>query len=100
MGTDDFFPKLQTSYETKIVSNFQEIRYYQFIVNHLICFKKKQGKYLEKILTLRKRILSEERLLKNYWKIKILDEGLLDIKIKSENQSLNSLNDMIQNKNK
>ncbi len=100
MGTDDFFPKLQTSYETKIVSNFQEISYYQFIVNHLICFKKKQGKYLEKILTLRKRILSEERLLKNYWKIKILDEGLLDIKIKSENQSLNSLNDMIQNKNK
>ena len=98
MGIDDFYPKSQTLYETKIVSGYQEIRYYQFFINHLICFKKKKGKYLEKILALRKRILSEERLLKNYWKIKILDEGLLDIKFKSENQSFNSLNDLIKKK--
>ena len=69
MGRWWFFSKFQTLYETIIVSNYQEINYYQFIVNHLKCFKKKKGLYLEQILTLKKRILIEERLLKNYWKI-------------------------------
>jgi hypothetical protein len=53
--------------------------------------KKKKYYYSIKVLALRKRILSEERLLKNYWKIKKLNEGLFDFKIKSENISLSSL---------
>jgi hypothetical protein len=42
---------------------------------------------------LRKNILSEERLLKNYWKIKKINKGIFDVKILSDNPSLRTFTD-------
>ena len=68
---------------SKILLNFEKFRltlfYYIFqkIINSMI-----------NILLLRKKILSEERLLKNYWKIKKLNNDLFEFKIINESQSL------------
>ena len=75
-------------YEKKIAKNFQAFSWIQYMKSVLICFKKKKYRYYNKILLLRKKILSEERLLKNYWNIKKMNKGLFDIQIKSNNLSL------------
>ena len=75
-------------YEKKIAKNFQTFSWIQYMKSVLICFKKKKYRYYNKILLLRKKILSEERLLKNYWNIKKMNKGLFDIQIKSNNLSL------------
>ena len=51
-------------------------------------FNKKNNKYYDKILLLRKKILSEERLLKNYRKIKKLNNDLFKFIIINESQNL------------
>ena len=92
-------PKIQHSVtESRIVTDFQELNYINYINNYFKCFRKKKNHYVERILSLRKLILSEERLLKNYWKIKILKEGLTDVKVKSDNISFTSF--LITNKKK
>ena len=87
-----------SNYESKIINNYENFSWILFMKNKIICSKKEKSKYSDKILNLRKRILSEERLLKNYWKIKKLNEGIFDIRIKSDNPSLNSIH-IIEHKN-
>ena len=76
------------NYEKKIVKHFQIFSWLQYMKSVIFCFKKKKYKYYDRILLLRKNILSEERLLKNYWSIKKINKGLFDIKIKSDNPSI------------
>ena len=76
------------NYEKKIVNNFQIFSWLQYMKSIIVCFKNKKYKYYDRILELRKNILSEERLLKNYWSIKKINKGLFDIKIKSDNPSI------------
>ena len=71
-----------------IVKNYQIFSWLQYMKSVIFCFKKKKYKYYDKILLLRKNILSEERLLKNYWNIKKINKGLFDVKIKSDNPSI------------
>jgi hypothetical protein len=80
-------------YEKKIAKNFQTFSWIQYMKSVLICFKKKKYRYYNKILLLRKKILSEERLLKNYWKIKKINKGIFDVKILSDNPSLRTFTD-------
>ena len=76
------------NYEKIIVKNYQIFSWLQYMKSVIFCFKKKKYKYYDKILLLRKNILSEERLLKNYWNIKKINKGLFDVKIKSDNPSI------------
>ena len=88
---ESFGKTIFNNHENKIVSNFQKFSWCLYMKSQFNFLKKKKYYYSIKVLALRKRILSEERLLKNYWKIKKLNEGLFDFKIKSENISLSSL---------
>ena len=89
--SESFAKTIFNNHENKIVSNFQKFSWCLYMKSQFNFLKKKKYYYSIKVLALRKRILSEERLLKNYWKIKKLNEGLFDFKIKSENISLSSL---------
>ena len=61
-------------------------------------YEKKKFKYPQKVIATRKKILSEDRLLKNYWKIKTLNEGLTNIKFFSENSFISLLTEGNKNK--
>ena len=76
--------------DSTIVSKYEEFNWIQYMISIFYCGQKKKYNYYKKILFLRKRILSEERMLKNYWKIKKLNQGLLDFKFISENQSISN----------
>jgi hypothetical protein len=76
--------------DNKNTSSFQNITWFKYMLNNLCCFKNKFT-YPNDILTIRKQILSEERLLKNYWKIKKIKEGLISIKVNNENSCVSLL---------
>ena len=82
------------NYTSKIWLNFEEFSWLQYIITIFCYFNKKNNKYYDKILLLRKKILSEERLLKNYWKIKKLNNDLFEFKIINEIQSLIPLSEL------
>ncbi len=86
--TNNFNYNKINNYTSKILLNFEEFSWLQYINTILCYFNKKNHKYYDKILLLRKKILSEERLLKNYWKIKKLNNDLFEFKIINESQSL------------
>ena len=69
------------------------MRWLIYIKSNFFCYQKKIYNYYDKILLLRKNILSEERLLKNYWKIKKINKGIFDVKILSDNPSLRTFTD-------
>ena len=78
------------NFDFNILSNFEDFSWIIYMKSNLCCFKKKEVKYYNKILLLRKNILSEERILKNYWKIKKINQSVFDIKIMSENPSIST----------
>ena len=85
IGTNSF-----NNFDVNIVSNFEEFSWNIYIKNKLCCMKKKNINYYNNILLLRKNILSEERMLKNYWKIKKINQSVFDVKILSENPSIST----------
>ena len=84
---------LSGNYKINIVSTFQKFSWLIYIKSNFFCYQKKIYNYYDKILLLRKNILSEERLLKNYWKIKKINKGIFDVKILSDNPSLRTFTD-------
>ena len=78
------------NFDFNILSNFEDFSWIIYMKSNLCCFKKKEVKYYNKILLLRKNILSEERILKNYWKIKKINQSVFDVKILSENPSIST----------
>ena len=83
-------PEIKNKFDRKMTQNFQKFSWGEFMLNYISCILKKKYKYFGNILLLRKKILSEERLLKNHWKIKNINQEFIEIKSKSFNQIYNS----------
>jgi len=97
---EDYISKIQSSninniknFSTQIMTNFQNLSWFTYMMSNFCCIEKKKFKYPKKVLSLRKKILSEDRLLKNYWKIKILNKGLTNIKMFSDSSFMSLLNE-------
>ena len=102
---DDYTSKIQsskinntTNISKRIAKNFQNLSWFTYMMSNFRCIKKKKFKYPQQIIETRKKILSEDRLLKNYWKIKTLNEGFTNIKIFSDNSFISLLTEGNKNR--
>ena len=82
--------EIKSKFDTKKTEYFQKCTWGQYMLNYISCLLKKKFKYFNHIIKLRKKILSEERLLKIYWELENINQEFLEIKCKTDNNIFNS----------